>query len=67
MKPFLLSPALAAPDVEIRDRLLTPVTSAYIRELTAKMMIPNSRIRLFDTLGHGMKCKQLAQVMIAGL
>ena len=32
---------------------LHPVNSGHLRQLTGKMLIPNSRIRLLDTLGHG--------------
>ena len=32
---------------------LHPVNSGHLRQLSGKMLIPNSRIRLLDTLGHG--------------
>ena len=37
----------------MRERKLTPVMSEQMRELTGKMLIPSSRIRLLDTIGHG--------------
>ena len=48
---FVLPPA--GPDPQFRERKLTPVMSGQVRELTEKMLIPSSRIRLLDTLGHG--------------
>ena len=51
--PGLVFPLLAVPDPQFRERTLTPVMSGQVRELTAKMLIPCSRIRLMDTLGHG--------------
>ena len=44
------------PDPKLRDRKLTPVMSTQMRQLTGKMLIPSSRIRLLDTLGHGKIC-----------
>ena len=41
------------PDPQFRERKLTPVMSGQVRQLTGKMLIPSSRIRLMDTLGHG--------------
>ena len=51
--PALVLPPHAGPDPQFRERKLTPVMSGQVRELTGKMLIPNSRIRLMDTLGHG--------------
>ena len=51
--PALVLPPYAGPDPLFRERKLTPVMSGQVRELTAKMLIPSSRIRLMDTLGHG--------------
>ena len=39
---------------------LKTVNSGHLRQLTGKMLIPNSRIRLLDTIGHGkVTCKYL--------
>ena len=51
--------ALAAPDDGVRRSTSLPGTSRYMRELTGKMIIPSSRIRLMDTLGHGMNHSKL--------
>ena len=51
--PSLVLPPHAEPDPQFRDRTLTPVMSGQVRELTAKMLIPSTRIRLMDMLGHG--------------
>ena len=51
--PTLVLPPHAGPDPQFRERTLPRVLSGQVRELTGKMLIPNSRIRLLDTLGHG--------------
>ena len=53
MNPTLILSPHTELDPQFRDRTLTPVMSGQVRELTAKMLIPSSRIRLMDTLGHG--------------
>ena len=51
--PSLVFALLAAPDPQFRECKLTRVLSGQVRELTGKMLIPSSRIRLLDMLGHG--------------
>ena len=51
--PSIVLPPHIEPDPQFRERKLTPVMSGQVRELTAEMLIPSSRIRLMDTLGHG--------------
>ena len=62
----LFPPALPAHDNQVgtTSHHLTPVTSGQLRELTARMIIPSSRIRLLDTLGHGKDCSTLCTVNI---
>ena len=51
--PTLVLPPHPKSDPQFRDHTLTSVMSGQVRELTGKMLIPSSRIRLLDTLGHG--------------
>ena len=50
------------PDPQFREHKLTRVMSEQMRQLTGKMLIPSSRIRLLDTLGHGKIAVYLARM-----
>ena len=43
---------------------LKTVNSGHLRQLTGKMLIPNSRIRLLDTIGHGKVTTYSVQILI---
>ena len=44
---------------------LNTVNSGHLRQLTGKMLIPNSRIRLLDTIGHGKVTTYSVQILIS--
>ena len=56
---------LAVPtDKGATEPQLKTVNSGHLRQLTGKMLIPNSRIRLLDTIGHGKVTTYSVQVLI---